>query len=431
MVSLSLADAPVKLFEGSLPGFEDIKQLGQLVNASERNRIAFRAESEKQKDALLCGLGLFLCGDFKAAIEKLEKGKDCAQKFLALGSICRRQKAFDTAIELFGKAGKAGADALTVSLEKAETYRCAGELEKAEKEMKTCGNYENVSAAYHYQRGRLLDAQGEYENAMAQYAKAVELDPNHADALFQLAYSCDLRGDEEDAIAYYKQLAKRVPPSANALLNLAVLHEDRGEFEKAENCITMVLASHPNHAKAALFRKDIQSSRYMIYDEEKEKRRDRHNKILEIPISDFELSVRSRNCLKKMNIITLGDLLRTTEAELLSYKNFGETSLVEIKKILDSKNLRLGMALEEKASGKTVEVADNQACPELLQKGIEELELSVRARRALGRLGVKSLFELVSKTEPELLGCKNFGVTSLNEIKEKLTTFGLSLRKID
>ncbi len=429
---VSLAEAPVKLFEGPLPSFDKLKQLGLIVNASERNQIAFHQESSQQKDTLLSGLGLFLCGNYPAAIEKLEKSKDCVQKFMALGSIYRRRMQFDTAIEQFEKALKAGADALTVSLEKAETYCCGGMSEKAEKEMKACSNYENVSASYHYQLGRLNDAQGEYEKAMANYSKAIELDPEHAEAMFQLAYSCDLRGDEEVALSYYKQLSKRVPPSVNALLNLAVLHEDRGEFEKAAVCVEMVLASHPNHAKAALFRKDIESSRFMVYDEEKEKRRDRQNKILEIPLSDFELSVRSRNCLKKMNLLTLGDLLRTTEAELLSYKNFGETSLVEIKKILDSKNLRLGMALEEKSSSKPLDTSlDSQACPEVLQKNIDDLELSVRARRALGRLGVKTLYELVNKTEPELLGCKNFGVTSLNEIKEKLATFGLSLRKID
>jgi DNA-directed RNA polymerase subunit alpha len=62
---------------------------------------------------------------------------------------------------------------------------------------------------------------------------------------------------------------------------------------------------------------------------------------------------------------------------------------------------------------------------------VDELELSVRARRALSRLGVKSLLDLIQKTEAELLGCKNFGVTSLNEIKDRLTGFGLSLRKLE
>lgn len=429
---VSLADAPVKLFGGQLPSFDDLKKLGQVVNASERNRTTFQQESENQKDALLGGLGFFLCGDVRTATAKLAKAKDCVQKFMAMGYMNRRLKAYDAAIENFDKAGKAGADTLTVSLEKVETYCCLGALEKAEKELKQCANYKNVSAAYHYHVGRLSDTQGKYEEGMAEYAKAIELDPNHAEAMFQLAYSCDLRGDEETALNYYKQLTKRVPPPVNALLNLAVLYEDRGEFEKAEVCAEMVITSHPNHAKAILFRKDIRSSHSMVYDEEKEKRKDRQNKILEIPLTDFELSVRSRNCLKKMNLITLGDLLRTTEVELLSYKNFGETSLVEIKKILDSKNLRLGMAMEEKAEAPSADVTtEGQNCPELLQKSIDDLDLSVRARRALERLGVKTFYELVSKTESELLGCKNFGVTSLNEIKEKLTNFGVSLRKID
>src|SRR5580658_11262240 len=92
--------------------------------------------------------------------------------------------------------------------------------------------------------------------------------------------------------------------------------------------------------------KDVDSARSMFYDDDDTHRGDRRNQVLEIPITDFELSVRSRNCLKKMNIRSLGDLLRTTEQELLSYKNFGETSLNEIKALLAQKGLRLGQAAE-------------------------------------------------------------------------------------
>ena len=60
----------------------------------------------------------------------------------------------------------------------------------------------------------------------------------------------------------------------------------------------------------------------------------RLRQVLEIPVTDFELSVRSRNCLKKMNIRTLGDLTRVSEQQLLSSKNFGETSLDEIKEMM-------------------------------------------------------------------------------------------------
>ncbi len=70
--------------------------------------------------------------------------------------------------------------------------------------------------------------------------------------------------------------------------------------------------------------------------------------VLSIPVTDFELSVRSRNCLQKMGVNTLGDLCRTSEAELLASKNFGETSLVEIKEMLASKGLRLGQLAAER-----------------------------------------------------------------------------------
>jgi DNA-directed RNA polymerase subunit alpha len=62
---------------------------------------------------------------------------------------------------------------------------------------------------------------------------------------------------------------------------------------------------------------------------------------------------------------------------------------------------------------------------------VADLELSVRSRKALQRLNINSLGELASRTEDELLGCKNFGQTSLNEIKQQLVSFGLGLRKLE
>ena len=220
------------------------------------------------------------------------------------------------------------------------------------------------------------------------------------------------------------------------MLNLAVLFEDKGQFDRASQCVDIVLKSHPNHARAILFKKDIESSKTMFYDEEKEKKKTRKNQILETPISDFELSVRSRNCLKKMNIETIGDLLNTTEADLLSYKNFGETSLREIKVILESKNLHLGMALEEKQFGSIDDVEDIDDDEEeqdqgVLNKPVEDLQMSVRARKCMEKLEIHTVGELTRRTEAELLGCKNFGVTSLNEIKKALSNLGISLRSLD
>jgi DNA-directed RNA polymerase subunit alpha len=152
---------------------------------------------------------------------------------------------------------------------------------------------------------------------------------------------------------------------------------------------------------------------------------------MEIPVTDFELSVRSRNCLKKMNIRTLGDLTRVTEAQLLSSKNFGETSLNEIKDMLSSKNLRLGQSIED---GGHPEMRYRPAQPlseqeqAVLNKPVSELNLSVRARKCMNRLGITTLGELTGRTADELLEAKNFGMTSLNEVREKLTAYGLSLR---
>jgi DNA-directed RNA polymerase subunit alpha len=76
-------------------------------------------------------------------------------------------------------------------------------------------------------------------------------------------------------------------------------------------------------------------------------------------------------------------------------------------------------------------VAAGNVPPEIQGKSVADLELSVRSRKALQRLNINSLGELASRTEDELLGCKNFGQTSLNEIKQQLGAFGLSLRKLE
>jgi DNA-directed RNA polymerase subunit alpha len=177
--------------------------------------------------------------------------------------------------------------------------------------------------------------------------------------------------------------------------------------------------------------KDVESARSMYFDDDG-LRDDRRSAVLDIPVTDFELSVRSRNCLKKMNIRILGDLLKVTEAELLGYKNFGETSLNEIKALLAAKGLRLGQALEDKAAPRRSTAPNVSNVPdEVLGKSVADMELSVRSRKALQRLNIVSLADLASRTEAELLGCKNFGQTSLNEIKQQLTTFGMSLRKLE
>ena len=69
--------------------------------------------------------------------------------------------------------------------------------------------------------------------------------------------------------------------------------------------------------------------------------------------------------------------------------------------------------------------ADDQ---EIFAAAITDLNLSVRARKCTTKLGIGTIGDLVRRTAEDLLECKNFGVTSLNEVREKLTERGLKLR---
>ena len=291
------------------------------------------------------------------------------------------------------------------------------------------------AAEEYYRRGQDADKDGNHERAAEFYKRALGENPDHEMAAFRLAVLYDRRAEDAKAIELYERVCTSPPVHLNALINLAVLYEDNNHYDEAHRCLDAVLRTNPNHERARLFMKDVESARSQFYDEDSDRRGDRRDAVLNIPITDFELSVRSRNCLKKMNIRSLGDLLKTTEQELLSYKNFGETSLNEIKALLAQKGLRLGQAAEDPAkaatTGRRLTASVGNVAPEVLTKTVADLELSVRSRKALQRLNINTLGELASRTEDELLGCKNFGTTSLNEIKQQLGTFGMTLRKLE
>jgi DNA-directed RNA polymerase subunit alpha len=103
--------------------------------------------------------------------------------------------------------------------------------------------------------------------------------------------------------------------------------------------------------------------------------------------------------------------------------------------MLSSKGLRLGQGLEggsySRVRREILETLKGTVPESTLNKPISVLELSVRARKALQLLNIASLGELAARTEAELMGVKNFGQTSLIEIKQKLAEHGLSLRKLD
>jgi len=381
--------------------------------------------------AVKMGIAQWMLGDFTAALDTLGRGTDNRDRRWYQGLCSRQLGQYDRAIEEFTRAGDRGWDAAEAKIAAAECQCLAGDLDAAGKAAGKLAKHADRSA-YHVLRGLVCQSRGEYDEAEEAFGEALELDPQNSTAAFRLAFLYDMKGDEDQAVELYEQCLRTPPVNAHAMINLAVLHEDAGNWEQARRILDAVLMINPNHDRAKLFLRDVLSSRTMYYDEEQERRDTLRNAVLDIPVTDFELSVRARNCLKKMNIHALGDLLLVTEADLLGSKNFGETSLGEIKTMLSQKGLQLGQDVEPVPSMTMQALHRDETAmvgnEGVLATGIADLELSVRCRRALERLGVSTLGEVASRTEAELLACKNFGQTSLNEIKQRLSEYGLSIR---
>jgi DNA-directed RNA polymerase subunit alpha len=95
-------------------------------------------------------------------------------------------------------------------------------------------------------------------------------------------------------------------------------------------------------------------------EEKAERGADVANENLSKSVEELELSVRSYNCLKNANIKTIGELVQKSESEMLKTKNFGRKSLNEIKEILETLGLSLGMKLDEEL---LTELAKSEVIP--------------------------------------------------------------------
>jgi len=429
-----------QLFKGDLSAdvVEELMRAAYEENGVRRwIREAASKESDPQKAHVLKTLSLWFVPRHEDALKVASKEakKGAGQRYLYARLLLASDRPRD-ALRVIKKDDKG----LPFLMLAADAHLRLGEVEAAQKLIDGAEKRidkvreENRGwfiARLNYLKGYALELEGLWEDAIGFYRKALEMAPTMHAAHFRLAYLLDLHGDDEGALHHYEQAKRLRPLHVNTLINLGVIYEDMGWFRRAMECYRAVLEIDPLHPRAKMYLKDTEASLEMFYDERVEAERRRIRKLLETPISEFELSVRSRNCLAKMDIRTLGDLVQKTEHDLLSYKNFGETSLSEIKQMLASRGLRLGMKIEE-----VYEQGIEPATPtfygaqdeEVLKIPVSKLQLSVRARRCLETLGVKTLGELIQKTEQELLEVRNFGQTSLSEIKEQLAKYGLTLK---
>ena len=419
-----------KLREGLAQGGGQFKALKE-VNDTLRKRLESAPPALAKKLHLKLGITNYFLGHMNQAADHLRQ-VEAPLGYFYLGRALVNRQQYDEALKAFDKAEKAGYSAPQVHLQRAGIHRHKIEIPQAKAILGKLEELSKYSAEFHFQIAGVAQAEGDRFKSIGSLEKAIELDPGHTGALFQLGYVNDLAGNDDEAISFYERCLKYPPVNKGVLNNLGVLYEDNEKFDKAADCYARLLKADHSDERARLFLKDAQASMTQYYNPDEEQTNSAFRQVMEIPVTDFELSVRSRNCLKKMGIRTLGDLSRITEPSLLGSKNFGETSLEEIRAIMSSKGLRVGQSLEQGAQYEqqryrppTSLTVEEQA---ILNRPVTELNLSVRARKCMNRLNLSSIGELLSRTGDELMEAKNFGVTSLNEVREKLTALGLKLR---
>lgn len=388
-------------------------------------------QGESSEPALLAaGVTAYYMGRHEAANRFLSQFSGNALAEFYHAQVLMALERYQEAAEKYEQAAKLGYDAVTCALLRAGAVRLMGRLDEAEELLRETGREGATRAEYSYQMGCIRADRGDTFGAVEYFERAVDMDPHHTAALFRLANEMNLLGNDNEAIKLYERALSKPPLYLGALINLGLLYEDNENYRAAAFCFQRVLQVYPNHQRARLYLKDIQAASDMYYDEDALRRQKEIDQVMQIPITDFELSARSRNCLERAGIYTLGDLAHTTEQDLLAGKNFGETSLREIREILESRGLHIGQFAQAPAQPSAFFESPDVSPQEkaMLERPVTDLNLSVRSRKCLARLGITSLAELVARTADELMSVRNFGVTSLNEIRAKLTEQGLKLR---
>ncbi|MDA3961072.1 MAG: tetratricopeptide repeat protein [Planctomycetota bacterium] len=419
MATASLPQSAKILIEGDRPSLGAVRVLRRVAaqdtyeqkELAELHRSGLPAKVDKDVRSAILAYALDYLAD---AEEALADVKDSYGQAL-LGLIYAELDEHDDALAIFDKIK----DMPEAVCEKIRVLISSQQFEAAEKLLDDMAD----SAEREFLTGLLYEAQGAVERAISFYEGALEREPEHVEAAFKLGVLLDRIGDDDMAVEYYLVCADVHPHYLPGVINLGILYDERGEANAAIDCFRQVLAYNPTNRRALLLLRDSKASRSMYYDEREERERERMEKILKTPVNDFELSVRSRNCLAKMNIFTLGDLISISEQEMLNYKNFGETSLREVKEMLDARGLRLGQLREHEDRGLT------KADQKTLGESLERLELSSRSMKVLESLGCSKIGDVVHYSDLELYRAEGSGQSVVQELSTALGAYGLGLKK--
>lgn len=376
------------------------------------------------------GISLFLAGNLKESFPYLLNAKTPAGKLPALRVLIvngQTEKAKALLNEL--------ADGLDGELSVALLAMSACDLNDLECAEKLKSKLGGESPATIFAKACIAQVNGDDQSALDGFLEVSEAEgfPLRGQAMFRKAVILERRGYENDALQTYRDITTLGYMFEEAWINMGILLDDKGEYSDALRCYEQAMKINPVNTIARNYYKDAEASMRMHYDERKMKQDLKTTEILAMRIEDFELSVRSRNCLTKMGIKSLHDLITKTESELLSYKNFGETSLKEIRAMLDKKGLKLGMnkvedPLDGLSLGAFPKDGDSSVSMSRLDDPIEKLDLSYRTKSTLHKLGYESLRDITMRTGHDLESNDKINPACLQEINALMEELGLSFR---
>ncbi len=386
--------------------------------------------AKKPDTAMVEQAGIFSCalGEFSSAAEFLEKVKNRTEASHFLGRALANLHRYEEALEALENGRSGGDDFQTDRL----VVEVLCNLHRAEEAEKICKDYKKTKAQtpdWLYCMGRVREAEGEYGEAMECYEKALSMDENHRKSLFRLAFNCDLNGDDDRAIELYQKCTSLQPASMGALMNLGILYEDRSEYEKAIECYEKVLAVDPAHKRARLYLKDADAALHMTVDEDMKSMLAQQQKTLAQPLDGFDLSTRCLHALDKMDITTLGDLTGISEEELLGLKNFGQSSLQEIKDLLARFGRKLADAPAKITEHSRQEEEAGSPDNEPNDVNINDAGLTDDLAQFLLEMNVNTLEELTQYEEDELKSIYDLDEGYIDEIKNKLAEYELTLKE--
>jgi DNA-directed RNA polymerase subunit alpha len=344
------------------------------------------AEGEQAADlSEKIGILHFAMGEYDRAAGTLEQVKDRTEAAHFLGRTYLKMGREEDAVEMLEQGRAGDQDPETDAMQIDAVCRMRDD-ERAQEMLEELRDEDAPEHLLHYAAGRVAETAGRYGEALEHFEASLEQEPDYAPSLFRLAVNCDLNGDDERAVELYERCASMKPTYVGALINLGILYEDHGDYDKAISCYKRVLAIDPRHKQAQLYLKDAESSLTMYIDVTRSTRLRRAEELFALPgetagetqqlpgagasalgaptpeaaseaaasqtdpevreklntsVETLDLSTRSRKCMDRLGIKTVGELIQHTEEELLAVPNFGSTSIQEVNEKLEEMDLSL------------------------------------------------------------------------------------------